>query len=84
MADELKPCPFCNLLKQMKTIDARFSRNSANEYNVYKAGLTQETYLNNERIGKITHQAFELNFCPVCGKKINQDKEDKNARSKTD
>lgn len=67
MAEELKPCPFCNLLQEVKEIDDFYKKTE----NVYKTALVNETYCNDEYAGKVTYYGFKLNFCPVCGKELN-------------
>ena len=74
---EIKACPFCENLKKTKEDWAYFQSASPRRCiqtarKEYKVALIEETYEEDVdyRTGLITHQFMDLNFCPVCGKKI--------------
>lgn len=69
-------CPFCSLLEKAN----KYFAHSEGEY---KVSLIRERYYNEEKIGVTGLRDFTFNYCPVCGKKINQEKENAN-ESKTD
>ena len=74
-----KDCPFCENLKKTKEDWAYFQSSSPRRCiqtarKEYKVALIEETYEEDMeyRTGLITHQFMDLNFCPVCGKKIEE------------
>ena len=73
---DTKPCPFCEHLKEMKLSDAyyiekRDGRTGETKCE-YKAALVHETYYNGSFCGCTTYNAESLNYCPVCGNKIEE------------
>ena len=63
-------CKFCALMKQVKdTHDYYKKPNYTFEINV---ALVSNNYYKNDYTGSCTHHNQELNFCPECGKKINE------------
>ena len=64
-------CPFCNSLKNQREICEDFKR----EKNTTKfdVALVQNSYYNNFPTGSASTSHFELNFCPVCGRKVEKD-----------
>ncbi len=75
MAD--KVCPFCEELKNAKEIEACYKNSRGSLKNTkteYKVALITEHYDFQDEpdrcTGVHTGRHMELNFCPVCGKKI--------------
>ena len=75
-----KDCPFCENLKKTKEEWTYFKETSPRRSiqearKEYKVALIEETYEENVdyRTGLVTHQFMSLNFCPVCGRKIEKD-----------
>jgi len=77
---ELNQCDFCNKLKEVKEIKDYYknSRKScANSKTLYKVSLVELTYESDYPTGTLVHEYMNLNFCPVCGRKINKEGEEK-------
>lgn len=71
----IHPCPFCKTFEMCKETNDWFRKNSPRHEGCrteYKAALVTESYEKNVDYctGTVTYGAEELNFCPVCGKKI--------------
>ena len=72
-----KDCTFCNWLNEVKLCDKSFAKNNdgrtgETEYK-YGVALVHETYYNGLRSGRSTHKTEQLNYCPVCGIKMEQE-----------
>ena len=62
-------CPFCKQLAQLKELNERFHTLS-----VYKSALVDVGYykqIDDDHCCGTTTFHFDLNFCPVCGRKLN-------------
>lgn len=75
--EEKEVCLFCKELKLTKEImdDHKKARNRPYETKTeYRVALVTQHYDNPNYpdwcTGSHTHQSMELNFCPVCGRKI--------------
>lgn len=72
-------CPFCENLKKTKE-DCIYFKNASPRRSIqesrkeYKVALIEETYKEavDYRTGLVIHQFMDLNFCPVCGIKIEE------------
>ena len=65
-------CSFCERLKDCLERD-EYDKNSERRAVVkteYKVSLIQEDYCDGHFTGRLTHRPETLNYCPVCGKKI--------------
>lgn len=60
-------CPFCGLLEMFKFTNRNLPKNLKNKYKVL---VKEETYRGNCIAGTSRHGSFELNYCPVCGVKV--------------
>lgn len=74
---ESKLCPFCKELEESKLSDEHFSqkrkgRLGETEYK-YSVTLVHETYYNGFYCGRSTRYNGPLNYCPVCGIKIEKE-----------
>lgn len=78
---DVKTCPFCEDLRKIKEINDYYrstsQRRSVRESRTeYKVALVEESYEKSVDwcTGTVTHQQTDLNFCPVCGTKIEKEK----------
>lgn len=74
---DLKPCPFCAWLKEVKLRDEFSIKNSngrtgETEYK-YGVALVHETYYDGSYCGRSINNTEQLSYCPVCGIKIEQE-----------
>ena len=65
-------CKFCEFLSQLIDLKKYYeSRRPTPGYkDVYTAALVDKTYYQGECTGSASYGAYELNFCPTCGKPI--------------
>ena len=61
-------CEFCDEIESWKNVD-RFSQNA--RY-IYKCRLTRETLINSRPSGTIEGKKHNVNYCPLCGRKITE------------
>lgn len=71
-------CPFCEELQKLKDDERWYKENSPrhkDSWNEYTVSLVVETYEKDVDwcTGRFTQQAMKLNFCPVCGVKLNKE-----------
>ena len=62
-------CDFCTFLKKTKDLYAYYAKPDYTEE--YTAALVVNSYYKNISTGTCTYCNYKLNYCPVCGKKIN-------------
>lgn len=65
-------CPFCKRLQEARELHEYFAKRDTRSGTTkiqFRAALIVDTYYNNERCGRTTDSSFELQHCPVCGKK---------------
>jgi len=65
---DLKSCPFCVFLGEIKLRDELHSKDGYE--NKYCAALVHESYYNGSYCGRSTYNPEPLNYCSVCGIKI--------------
>ena len=74
---EVKPCPFCAWLSELKLRDEFYIKKSDGRPGEteckYGITLVHETYYNGSYCGRSTYDTEPLNYCPVCGIKIGKD-----------
>ena len=63
-------CKFCKQLEQVKDTDRYYSK--PNCKTEYKSAFLTYNYYKEYPTGTCTYGGYELNFCPECGKKINE------------
>ena len=63
-------CPFCEKLAQLKDLDEYYAK--PNCETEYTAALVENSYFNKNFCGQAAYHNFKLNYCPVCGKKLNE------------
>ena len=68
-------CDFCKSLKRCKEDTEYYRRETDKSTTEYTAALVSRNYLDGYPIGQFTHYGFQLNFCPVCGKKMDEEAE---------
>lgn len=74
MSDTERACPFCERARFIKEIQEYSPKQGYTEQ--LSAALVSETYHAGECVGTASYHGFELNFCPVCARRMNQtDKE---------
>lgn len=73
----MNDCTFCKEL--LKTIDDEEYYNNPHEHTV---ALISRRYFEGEVCGLLTHSSKPLNFCPVCGKKLNLEQITKEIRKR--
>lgn len=61
-------CKFCDLLNLMKRLEE--NHNDLEYLIEYKAALISESYYKKQFSGQSTHDSYDLNYCPECGKEI--------------
>ena len=64
-------CVFCNAVKTEKELCECYKRKNYTE--VFKAALIIENYHKEKLTGSYKSHSFDLNFCPVCGRKFEED-----------
>lgn len=67
-------CPFCEAVKLQKFFNERHSKPEGIE-NVLAVALVSHSVINGQKRGRSTDymkdgEGFPLNFCPVCGKRV--------------
>lgn len=66
-------CDFCEFLSCMKKVDKSEINWRQGEKPMYKAALVHGYRRRGKNIGTMTHGTFDLNFCPVCGTKLEEE-----------
>ena len=61
-------CEFCELVSALKHASDCDDKDGFETR--YKCALVEETYRNGNFRKRIRHGAMELNYCPVCGQKM--------------
>lgn len=68
-----KTCSFCCELTEQRDL-CSYHRQKRNRddgsLTSYSAALVSETFLNGDRVSKLTTHGFALNFCPECGRSL--------------
>lgn len=70
MKQENNSCPFCEKLAKLKDDAEYYRRPGDTSVNTYSVALVQNTFYGDIPTGKLTNYGYDLNFCPVCGKKM--------------
>lgn len=60
-------CEFCELVESLKREDERRNNGLTHEY---RSALISIPYYDGEYCGRTTYGSKPLNYCPVCGKKM--------------
>lgn len=68
--EELKRCEFCAYMNQ--NIAVRYLSEEPKRIQYYSGLASQMTYKGNKFGVGFEKSTFDLNYCPVCGKKIEQ------------
>lgn len=63
-------CEFCAMLDYLKTLTAK----DGDIKHVYAVKIVDEMYVNGNFRGQSTHGSMALKFCPVCGKKLEEER----------
>lgn len=66
-------CDFCEFLSCMKKVDKSEINWRQGEKPMYAAALIHGYQRRGKNIGTMTHGTFDLNFCPVCGTKLEEE-----------
>jgi len=70
-------CPFCMWLNEVKLRDEYSAKESEGRpgktEHKYGAALVHETYYDGSHCGRSTYNTEQLNYCPVCGIKIEEE-----------
>ena len=61
-------CKSCEMLESIRQVDNRYREEGFSKK--YKAKLVEEKYRGEDLIGRISHCSVDLNYCPECGKKL--------------
>ena len=72
---DMPTCPFCEQFEKFKRIEAEYMemrRSQSGEATArYKAALIHELYYDGYCCGSTAYYTEKLNYCPVCGIKLN-------------
>ena len=67
-------CKFCSEFKEWKELIKKSSENEEPKLNrFYEARLVMRSVINERTTTGITIGSYELNYCPVCGEKVEKD-----------
>lgn len=71
---ENKKCPFCEELAKTKDVCEHYKRKNDRSVTVYNAALVTDNYTEDMeyRTGRMVGNVMDLNFCPVCGKRLKE------------
>lgn len=73
----IQSCTFCKHLNEVKQTDDYHIKNNKGRSGKtechYRVSLVHETYYNGYYCGRVTYDTEPLNFCPVCGIKIEKE-----------
>lgn len=73
-----KTCSFCSELAEQRDLCSYHKRKRKMDdgaLTTYSTALVQETFLNGDRVSKLTSHGYALNFCPECGRSLLSDKQ---------
>lgn len=66
----IETCEFCEMLEDIKSTH-NYNRKEGILHK-YTVALVSETYCGEDYRGRTTYGGMELNYCPECGRKLNE------------
>lgn len=65
----MEKCKFCEMFEDIKCTHNHYKKDGFSKK--YKCALVAETYCGEDYRGKTTYCGMEFNYCPECGRKLN-------------